>query len=60
MGKSRVCDGALRAIACKAAFESIRPHDMLELDALAARVFAGKVRFCPRDRPVAMKLPRSA
>jgi DNA mismatch repair protein MutL len=53
-------DGALRSIACKAAIKSGRRHDMLELEALAARVFSGEIRFCPHGRPVAMELPRSA
>ncbi len=46
-------DRVLQTIACKAAIKAGRRSDMRELEALAARVVSGEIRYCPHGRPVA-------
>ncbi|MCD8001928.1 MAG: DNA mismatch repair endonuclease MutL [Oscillospiraceae bacterium] len=45
-------------IACKAAIKAGSRSDPAELDALAARVVSGEIRYCPHGRPVAVRLTR--
>jgi DNA mismatch repair protein MutL len=51
-------DAVLKTLACKSAIKAGRRHDMLELEALAGRVFSGEVRYCPHGRPVAIEFSR--
>ncbi len=46
-------DRVLQTIACKAAIKAGRRSDRRELEALAARVLSGEIRYCPHGRPVA-------
>ena len=46
-------------IACKAAIKAGSRSDPAELEALAARVVSGEVRYCPHGRPVSVKLTKT-
>ena len=46
-------------IACKAAVKAGSSSDPAELEALAARVVSGEVRYCPHGRPVSVKLTKT-
>ena len=46
-------------IACKAAIKAGARSDPRELEALAARVVSGEVRYCPHGRPVSVKLTKT-
>jgi len=51
-------DGVLYTIACKAAIKAGKSSDPMENRALAARVLAGEVKYCPHGRPVALTLSK--
>ena len=46
-------------IACKAAIKAGSRSDPAELEALAAKVISGEVRYCPHGRPVSVKLTKA-
>ena len=46
-------------IACKAAIKAGSRSDPAELEALAARVVSGEVRYCPHGRPVSVRLTKT-
>ena len=46
-------------IACKAAIKAARRSQLPELEALAARVLSGEIRYCPHGRPVCVKLTKT-
>jgi len=46
-------------IACKAAIKAGSRSDPRELEALAAKVVSGEVRYCPHGRPVSVKLTKA-
>ena len=51
-------DAILRSVACKAAIKAGSRSEPAELEALAARVVSGELRYCPHGRPVAVRLTR--
>ena len=52
-------DKILQTVACKAAIKAGRSSDPRELQALAARVIAGEIRYCPHGRPVATLITKT-
>ena len=52
-------DDICHTIACKAAIKAGARSDAYELEALAARVVSGEVRYCPHGRPVSVKLTKA-
>ena len=52
-------DEVLHTIACKAAIKAGRSSDPRELMALAERVIAGELRYCPHGRPVATLITKT-
>ena len=52
-------DKILQTVACKAAIKAGKSSDPEELKALAERVIAGEIRYCPHGRPVATLLTRT-
>lgn len=55
-----VRDSLLKTLACKAAIKSGQKNGLAELQAVAAAVISGKVKYCPHGRPVAVELTRAA
>ena len=51
-------DGMLHTIACKAAIKAGRSSHPREREALAERVLAGEVKYCPHGRPVSFTLDK--
>ena len=51
-------DDLLHTMACKAAIKGGWKNDPAELEAVAAAVMSGQVRYCPHGRPVAIELTR--
>ncbi len=51
-------DEVLHTVACKAAIKAGKRSDIRELEALAARVCSGEIRYCPHGRPVAVTLTK--
>ena len=49
----------LHTVACKAAIQAGSRSDPAELEALAARVVSGELRYCPHGRPVALRLTKA-
>ena len=49
----------LHTVACKAAIKAGSRSDPAELEALAARVVSGEIRYCPHGRPVAVRLTKA-
>ena len=49
----------LHTVACKAAIKAGSRSTPAELEALAARVLSGEIRYCPHGRPVAVRLSRT-
>ena len=49
----------LHTVACKAAIRAGSRSTQAELEALAARVVSGEIRYCPHGRPVSVKLTRA-
>ena len=49
----------LHTVACKAAIKAGSRSDPAELEALAARVVSGEVKYCPHGRPVSVRLTRT-
>ena len=52
-------DKILQTIACKAAIKAGRRSELRELEALAARVISGEIRYCPHGRPVATVITKN-
>ncbi|MDR0861808.1 MAG: DNA mismatch repair endonuclease MutL [Oscillospiraceae bacterium] len=52
-------DKLLASVACKAAIKAGRSSEPRELEAVAARVMSGEIRFCPHGRPVAVELTKA-
>ena len=50
----------LHTVACKAAMKAGSASQPEQLEALAARVVSGEVKYCPHGRPVAMELTKAA
>ena len=51
-------DEILHTVACKAAIKAGKRSDIRELEAIAARVCSGEIRYCPHGRPVAVTLTK--
>ena len=49
----------LHTVACKAAIKAGSRSTPAELEALAARVVSGEIRYCPHGRPVSVRLTKS-
>ena len=52
-------DEICHTIACKAAVKAGSRSDAYELEALAARVVSGEIRYCPHGRPVSVRLTKA-
>ena len=52
-------DRILQTISCKAAIKAGSRSEMRELEALAARVVSGEIRYCPHGRPVATAVTKN-
>lgn len=57
-GQYGLRDSILQSVACKAAIKAGRESDRRELEALAARVVKGEIKYCPHGRPVAVTLAK--
>ncbi|MDR1131558.1 MAG: DNA mismatch repair endonuclease MutL [Oscillospiraceae bacterium] len=51
-------DGVLHTVACKAAIRAGRSTEAGELNQIVAEVVAGRVKYCPHGRPVAVTLTK--
>ncbi len=51
-------DDILHTVACKAAIKAGKRSDLAELEAIAARVCSGEIKYCPHGRPVAVTLTK--
>ncbi len=57
-GQLGLRDSILHSVACKAAIKAGKESQPAELAALAEKVAAGEVKFCPHGRPVAVTLTK--
>ncbi len=51
-------DSLLKTLACKAAIKAGQKNGVAELEAVAAAVISGAVKYCPHGRPVAVEMTR--